>query len=73
MDDVCRVHIVDGTEQLVEDELDHLFSEWDLLGVDQPLKCVVHILHAEIYLVVGLDFLVLYLHHVLQPNNILVL
>lgn len=41
--------------------------------MDQPLKCVVHILHAEIDLVVGLDFLVLYLHHVLQPDNILVL
>lgn len=73
MDDVCGVHVIDGAEELIKDELDHLLSQRDLLRMDESMEGVVHILHAEVNLIKTTHFFRLDAHHVLQPHNVLVL
>jgi hypothetical protein len=70
VDDVGRVHVVDGAQQLEQHELDHLLRQRHLLRVDQPLQRVVHVLHAQVHLVEFSDLLALDLHHVLQTYDV---
>lgn len=71
MNDVSRMHKIDSAQQLVKNELDHLLSEWSLLGLNQPFQGVLHVLHTKVHfikLIFVLDF-----DDILQSDNITVL
>ena len=70
MDDISWMHEIDATEELVEDELDHLLGE-ELLWIDQPFECILHIFHAKIDLIEGK--LVVDTHDIIQSDNIAML
>lgn len=66
------MHVVDCTKELIEDELHHFLVEGNLLRVDESLQGVVHILHAKIDLIVFVDLLFLYFHHVFEAHYVFV-
>lgn len=71
MYDICRMHIMHCTEQLIQNKLYHLLSKWHLLRMNQSLQSIIHILHTEINLIEGVLSLLSNRNDILQTNDIL--
>ena len=67
MNDISRMHEIDATDKLVQNELNHLFSE-NLLRMNQSFESIFHVFHAQIHLIEGM--FVFDSHNVLQSDNI---